>query len=69
MDKYICRASAYIYNPDIGDPDNGVSLGTPFENLPKDWVCPICGATQDKFEKLSQEEVDKFAQDGFGKYI
>jgi len=49
MDKYICRESAYVYNPDIGDPDNGIVPGTSFENLPKDWVCPICGATSFDF--------------------
>ena len=69
MDKYICRESAYIYDPDFGDPENGVAPGTAFENLPKDWVCPICGATQDEFEKLSEEEVEKFKKDGFGKFI
>lgn len=69
MDKYVCRESAYIYDPDLGDPENGISPGTPFEKLPEDWVCPICGATKDEFEKLSQEEIDKFTKDGFGKYI
>lgn len=69
MDKYICSESAYVYDPDIGDTDNGIAPGTPFEKLPKEWVCPTCGATQDKFEKLPQEEINKLTQDGFKKYL
>lgn len=69
MDKYICRESAYVYDPEIGDPDNGIAPGIPFENLPKEWVCPICGATRDEFEKLSQEEIDKLTKDGFGEFL
>lgn len=41
----------YIYDPELGDPDNGVAPGTPFENIPDEWVCPICGAPKDQFEK------------------
>lgn len=52
MDKYVCTICGYIYDPSKGDPDNGVAPGTSFENLQPEWVCPICGATQDKFEKL-----------------
>lgn len=59
MDKYICKICAYIYDPNLGDPDNGVSPGTAFENLPEEWTCPVCGATQDEFEKLPQEEYEK----------
>lgn len=51
MDKYICEPCGYIYDPIEGDPDNGVEPGTPFEKLPEDWVCPVCGATQDLFVK------------------
>jgi len=69
MDKYICTESAYVYDPEKGDPSNGVAPWTPFENLPKDWVCPVCGATQDRFKKLSQDEIDKIIKDGFGKYL
>lgn len=54
MNKYVCTICGYIYNPEVGDPTNGVDAGTPFENLPEGWVCPSCGATKDKFEKLSQ---------------
>lgn len=52
MNKYICKVCGYIYDPELGDPDNGVSPGTPFEKLPEEWVCPICFVPQDQFEKL-----------------
>ena len=42
----------YIYNPETGDPDSGIEPGTPFDKLPDDWICPVCGATKDQFEKL-----------------
>jgi rubredoxin len=51
MDKWKCTVCGYVYDPDVGDPDGGIPAGTPFENLPDDWVCPICGATKDQFEK------------------
>lgn len=51
MDKYICTICGYIYDPVVGDPENSVNPGTAFENLPSEWVCPSCGASQDSFEK------------------
>lgn len=51
MEKYVCDVCGYTYNPADGDPDNGVKPGTAFGDLPKDWVCPDCGAGQDAFEK------------------
>ncbi|HAV10387.1 MAG TPA: High molecular weight rubredoxin [Dehalococcoidia bacterium] len=51
MPKYICTICGYIYDPEKGDPDSGIAQGTPFEKLPADWVCPVCGATKDQFEK------------------
>ena len=51
MKKYVCTVCGYIYDPAEGDPDNGVQPGTPFENLPEDWVCPVCGASKDLFEE------------------
>ena len=38
-----------IYDPEIGDPDNGVAPGTPWEEVPEDWVCPLCGVGKDQF--------------------
>lgn len=52
MSKYECTVCGYIYNPEEGDPDNGIDSGTAFEDLPDDWVCPVCGATKDQFEKI-----------------
>ncbi len=51
MDSYVCSMCGYVYNPEEGDPDNGIDPGTAFEDLPDDWTCPICGATKDDFEK------------------
>jgi flavin reductase (DIM6/NTAB) family NADH-FMN oxidoreductase RutF/rubredoxin len=50
MKKYKCLMCGYIYDPVIGDPDNGVEAGTAFEDLPDDWVCPDCGVAKDEFE-------------------
>jgi len=49
MKKYVCDVCGYIYDPAVGDPDNGVAAGTPFEKLPDDWVCPMCGASKESF--------------------
>jgi len=51
MAKYTCNVCGYVYDPEKGDPDAGVKPGTPFEELPESWVCPVCGATKDQFEK------------------
>ncbi len=49
MKKYVCDVCGYIYDPEVGDPDNGVKAGTAFEDLSNDWVCPDCGAGKDEF--------------------
>lgn len=49
MKKYVCEPCGYEYDPAIGDPDNGIEPGTAFEDLPEDWVCPICGVGKDEF--------------------
>lgn len=49
MEKYVCSVCGYIYDPQKGDPDNGVAPGTPFSALPAGWVCPDCGAGKDSF--------------------
>jgi len=51
MDKYVCTLCGYVYDPVNGDPDNGVEAGTKWEDVPEDWVCPLCGAGKDAFEK------------------
>ena len=52
MARYKCTVCGYVYEPEKGDPDGDISSGTPFEELPDDWVCPMCGAGKDDFEKL-----------------
>ena len=47
MKKYTC-VCGYVYDPAVGDPDNGIAAGTAFEDLPEDWVCPVCGMTVEK---------------------
>jgi rubredoxin len=49
MQKYVCEVCGYVYDPAVGDPDNGVAAGTSFDALPADWVCPVCGADKDSF--------------------
>jgi rubredoxin len=51
MDKYVCEICGYVYDPYVGDPNNGVDQGTEFDDIPDDWVCPECGASKDEFEK------------------
>ena len=43
MQKYVCEPCGYEYDPAVGDPDNGIAPGTAFEDIPEDWVCPLCG--------------------------
>ena len=49
MQKYVCDVCGYVYDPATGDPDSGIEPGTAFEDIPDDWVCPICGVTKEDF--------------------
>lgn len=49
MKKYKCNVCGYIYDPVVGDPDNGIKPGTAFEAIPDSWVCPECGVGKDEF--------------------
>jgi len=51
MAKYRCTGCGYVYDPELGDPDGGIKPGTPFEEIPDDWVCPVCGVAKSNFEK------------------
>ncbi|MDR0575851.1 MAG: rubredoxin [Tannerella sp.] len=53
MKKYECIACGYIYDPTEGDPDGGIKPGTAFEDIPEDWVCPLCGVGKDSFEPVA----------------
>lgn len=50
--RYVCVNCGYIYDPATGDPLSNIPAGTPFENLPDNWVCPLCYAGKDVFDKL-----------------
>jgi rubredoxin len=52
--KYQCVVCGHIYDPAAGDPDSGIAPGTPFEQLPDDWMCPDCGAVKADFEPLDE---------------
>jgi rubredoxin len=52
MNKYVCEICGYEYDPAQGDPDHGIKPGIPFEQLPGDWVCPLCGADKSQFKKV-----------------
>ena len=52
MTKYVCTVCGYEYDPAIGDPDGGIVPGTKFEDIPDNWVCPLCGASKSEFEKV-----------------
>lgn len=52
MAKYKCMVCGYVYNPEVGDEDAGIPAGTPFDELPPDWTCPLCGVDKDQFEKV-----------------
>lgn len=49
MKNYVCDICGYLYDPEKGDPDNGIAAGTPFEQLPDDWTCPLCGVGKENF--------------------
>jgi rubredoxin len=51
-ERYICANCGYVYDPAVGDPMNTVLPGTPFTDLPKAWVCPMCYASTDQFDLL-----------------
>lgn len=52
MQKYECDLCAWVYDPAKGDPDGGIAPGTPFEDIPDDWVCPLCGASKEDFSPI-----------------
>jgi len=52
MEKYRCRVCGYVYDPAKGDSDSNIKPGTAFKDLPDNWVCPVCGAGKDEFEKI-----------------
>ena len=55
--KYRCVVCDYIYDPEKGDPDSGIEPGTEFEDLPDEWLCPLCGVGKDQFVPEEEETV------------
>ena len=58
MKKYVCVVCGWVYDPEVGDPEGGIAPGTAFEDIPDDWVCPLCGVGKDDFEV--QEDYFRF---------
>lgn len=54
MKKYQCIVCGYTYDPYEGEPDNGIGPGTPFSELPGDYVCPLCGVGKEEFEETDE---------------
>ncbi|HIU64286.1 MAG TPA: rubredoxin [Candidatus Avacidaminococcus intestinavium] len=52
MEQWTCVVCGYVYDEAAGDPDSGIAPGTKFEDIPDDWVCPLCGVSKDQFEKV-----------------
>jgi rubredoxin len=50
MKTYVCTICGWEYDPEVGDPESGIESGTGFDDLPDDWVCPVCGAGKEAFE-------------------
>jgi hydroxylamine reductase len=59
MTKYECQVCGYVYDPEEGDPEAEITPGTTFENLPEEWVCPVCGAGKDEFNALEDDEEEE----------
>ncbi len=51
MKKYVCEVCGYVYDPEVGDPEHNIPAGTPFENLPDDWECPLCNVDKSNFKE------------------
>ena len=54
MKKYVCTVCNWVYDPAVGDPGGGGAAGTAFEDIPDDWVCPLCGVGKDMFEVVEE---------------
>ena len=54
MKKYVCDVCGWVYDPAVGDPENGIEPGIAFEDIPEDWVCPLCGVGKDEFSPVDE---------------
>jgi rubredoxin len=55
MTKWVCTPCDYVYDPEVGDPANGIPPGTPWEDVPDDWLCPDCSLGKEFFEAVEEE--------------
>ena len=62
MEKYLCGLCGYVYDPAEGDADNDISAGTSFNDLPDDWVCPVCGAGKEEFSPTDQYKIWRYKE-------
>ena len=58
MIHHVCELCGYVYNPSEGDPENGIAENTDFEDLPEEWLCPLCGASKEDFAEEYIEDED-----------
>ncbi len=56
MTKYLCTVCDYVYDPPAGDPEANIPPDTPFDELPDEWICPVCGVGKELFEPIEEEE-------------
>ena len=61
MKKFVCDVCGYVYDPEVGDPDSGIAAGTAFEDIPEDWVCPICGVGKGDFSPAEDQNIRSLA--------
>ena len=54
MKNYICDTCGWVYVPEVGDPEGGIAAGTAFEDIPDDWVCPLCGVGKEDFSVVEE---------------
>ncbi|MDH5091500.1 Rubredoxin-2 [Clostridium perfringens] len=52
IEQFVCDICGYVYDPTVGDPNNGVDPGTEFKNIPDTWVCPLCKLDKSHFSKI-----------------
>ena len=57
MKKYICDTCGWVYDPEVGDPEGGIAAGTAFEDIPDDWVCPLCGVGKEDFSVVEERRM------------
>lgn len=54
---YVCNVCGYVYEENAGDPDHGIAPGTSWENVPEDWICPLCGVGKEDFSKNEEMRI------------